>query len=185
MRRLVVRVHPPQFFLRSQARRRCAARESTGGAASPPPPLRLRATSRAREVLAAVVEPQDGLSASGNKSARYRFAKTLVLPALSHAITSYGVLPFPIPGASTGIPGTASPVIFGRSARIFFTRSAGTCPSMTYAPTSAVWHDSSFAGTPDDRLMPERSFISTTAAEKPWPSMYFTQSLQQPQDAVL
>ena len=48
-------------------------------------------------------------------SNRYRFAKTVVLPARSNAITSYGSLlsPISIPGEPVTIPGTAKPVICG------------------------------------------------------------------------
>ena len=51
-----------------------------------------------------------------------------------------------MPGDPIGIPGTAMPAIAGRSFSSRWTSAAGTCPSTTYPPTRAVWHERAACG---------------------------------------
>ena len=62
---------------------------------------------------------------------------------------------------------------------------AGTCPSMTYPPTSVVWQEESFAGRPFWILTGETSGMLVTAAVKPLACMYSTHFVQQPQVGLL
>lgn len=87
----------------------------------------------------------------------------------------------PMPGESAGIPGSASPAASGRSASSVRIASTGTCPSIAYPLTIAVWHDMAFRGTPRSAAVWRRPGSSTTVAAAPFSCRYTTHPVQQPQ----
>ncbi len=87
----------------------------------------------------------------------------------------------PIPGESAGIPGKASPAASGRSSSSLVIASTGTCPSMAYPSTTAVWQDSASSGTPRSAAVAWRSGSSTTVATAPFCCRYTTHPEQHPQ----
>src|SRR5690606_20276378 len=85
-----------------------------------------------------------------------------------------------MPGEPMGMPGTANPIAFGFSLSKRRMSPAGTCPSIAYPATTAVWQEPSFCGIPTRA----RAFVlplSLTVTRKPLSCMCLTQSLQQPQ----
>lgn len=87
----------------------------------------------------------------------------------------------PIPGESSGIPGSANPTASGRSSRSRRMAPAGTCPSITYPSTSAVWHDAAPSGTPCSVLNPASCGSSEISTLAPRSCRYPTHSPQHPQ----
>jgi hypothetical protein len=84
-------------------------------------------------------------------------------PAEPNKTTSYSAgLPPSIPGEPIGMPATASPVAWGFSPRKRWSATAGTCPSMTYPKTSAVWQAARSSGTPSRAFTASRSLLSRT-----------------------
>src|SRR5229473_5077437 len=77
-----------------------------------------------------------------------------------------------MPGEPTGIPGTASPAIAGRSLSSRSMSATGTWPTMVYPPTRAVWHAARGAGTPNCRLMDSTSFTACTVTLNPLSRRY-------------
>lgn len=90
----------------------------------------------------------------------------------------------PIPGESSGMPGSARPTTSGLVDSRRRMAPAGTCPSMTYPSTSAVWHDPAPTGTPWDFLNAEISGSSVSCTSAPRLCRYPTHDEQQPQPGV-
>src|SRR6478736_3095959 len=89
-----------------------------------------------------------------------------------------------MPGDPAGMPGAASPAIFGCSLSSFLIRSAGTCPSMMYGPMTAVWHECSDSGTLRCAATVCMSVVTSRFNLKPAAFMCSTHLPQQPQVGV-